>query len=159
MEHLLTFYWLLRFTFLIFCKLSHMFFSPSFNWLYLLPIDLKEFLCILVLTLCWEYALKIHSVIAFSTSSRRFWCSVYFDKIESLSLFSFNCIHLFLAALGLWCCGGFSFAAVHGLLIATASVAEHGLQGMWSSGVVAPGFRSCRSQALGHRLNSCGAWA
>ena len=112
----------------------------------------------LLLTLCWEYALKIYSVIAFSTSSRCFWCRVYFDKMESIEFLFFNCIHLFLAVLGLCSCRGFSLVAVHGLLTAMASVAEHGLQGVWSSAVVARGFRSCRSQALGHRPSSCGAW-
>ena len=46
---------------------------------------------------------------------------------------------------------------VHRLLIALASlVAEHGLKGMWASVIVAHGLSSCGSQALGHRLSSCG---
>ena len=63
---------------------------------------------------------------------------------------------LFLAVLGLGCCVGFSLVAVsrgyslveHGLLIVVASlVAEHRLQGVQASAVVARG------------LSSCGIWA
>ena len=67
---------------------------------------------------------------------------------------------LFLAALGLCCCAwafsscgerGLLFVAVRGLLIAVASlVAAHGLY--------ACGLSSCGSQALEHRLSSCGTW-
>ena len=49
---------------------------------------------------------------------------------------------------------GLLFTAVHGFLIAVASlVVEHGLQSLWhvSSIVAVPG--------LEHRLNSCGIWA
>ena len=59
-----------------------------------------------------------------------------------------NC--LFLATLGLCCCAqaftnyrelGLLFVGVCGLLISVASlVAEHGLQGMWASGVVVRGL-------------------
>ena len=47
--------------------------------------------------------------------------------------------------------GGYSLVAVKGLLIAATSLVEHGLE--------ACGLRSCGSQALEHRLNSCGTWA
>ena len=48
----------------------------------------------------------------------------------------------------------------HRLLIAVASlVVEHGLWDTRASGVVVHGLRSCESQALEHRLNSCGTWA
>ena len=48
---------------------------------------------------------------------------------------------------------GYSLVVVHGLLIAVASlVVEHGALGQ-------EGFSSCGSQALEHRLNSCGTWA
>ena len=67
----------------------------------------------------------------------------------------------FLVALGLRCCAwafsscgerGLLFIAVHGLLIAVASlVVEHGLQ--------ACGLSSCGSRALERRLGSCGTWA
>ena len=67
---------------------------------------------------------------------------------------------LFMAVLGLCHCtgfapiaasGGYSLAVVLRLLFAVASLAaEHGLQG---AGV---GLSSCGSQALEHRLNSCG---
>ena len=67
----------------------------------------------------------------------------------------------FMAALGLRCCTqafsscrerGLLFVAVHGLLIAVASlVAEHGLQ--------ARGLSSCGARALERRLSSCGARA
>ena len=45
-------------------------------------------------------------------------------------------------------CGsrGYSLAAVHRL------------QGRWASLVAARGFSSCGSQALEHRLGSCGTW-
>ena len=60
-------------------------------------------------------------------------------KLESILLYIyiyFIFIYLFLTALGLCCCAraffscseqGLLFVAVHGLLIAVASVAEHGL--------------------------------
>ena len=52
---------------------------------------------------------------------------------------------------------GLSLVVVHGLLIGVASlVADHGLWGMWVSVVAACRFNSCGSQALEHRLNSCG---
>ena len=79
--------------------------------------------------------------------------------------FFFSLIYLFLAVLGLGCCasfslveasGSYSLIAVHGLLIAVASVVvEHRLQGTWAC--------SCRSLlqspgsvAVAHRL-SCSA--
>ena len=73
-----------------------------------------------------------------------------------------------MAALDLCCCAwafsscgewGPLFVAVHGLLIAVASlVAEHGL---WSAGSVVGAGRlsSCGSQALECRLSSCGTRA
>ena len=70
-------------------------------------------------------------------------------------------MYLFLAALGLRCgtwafssCGErvLLFVAVHGLLIAVASlVAKHGSRRM--------GFSSCGSLALEHRCSSCGTRA
>ena len=48
---------------------------------------------------------------------------------------------------------------VGGLLTAVVSLVEHRLWGSWASVAVALGLSSCRSQALEHRLNSCGAWA
>ena len=74
-----------------------------------------------------------------------------------------------MAVLGLRCCTGFSLAAgsrvcslaaVCRLLIAVASlVAKHRLKGTWASVVAAHGLSRCGSQALEHRLNSCGTWA
>ena len=71
-------------------------------------------------------------------------------------LFSFS-FYLFLAAFVLCCCrglslvavsGGYTLAAVHGLLTAVASlVAEHRLQGVQASVVAAPGLSSCGAQA------------
>ena len=74
-------------------------------------------------------------------------------KAQSLKKkFFFN---LFMAAVGLCCCvgfslvavsGGYSLAVVYRLVIAMASrVAEHGLQGEWASVAVARGLRSCVS--------------
>ena len=54
----------------------------------------------------------------------------------------------------------YCLAAVHGLLIAVASLAaDHGFYGIRASVVVAQGLSSCSSWALEHRFNSCGAWA
>ena len=57
--------------------------------------------------------------------------------------------------------GGHSLAVVHGLLTVVASlVAEHGLWGAWASVSFGTGaLSSFGSQALEHRLNSCGAQA
>ena len=45
------------------------------------------------------------------------------------------------------------------LLIAVASfVVEHGLQSVWTSVVVGQGLSSRDSQALEHRLSTCGIW-
>jgi len=52
--------------------------------------------------------------------------------------------------------GGYSPVAVHGLLIAMASLVEHRLCGSQASVAEAHGLRSCGSRALEHRLNSCG---
>ena len=70
-------------------------------------------------------------------------------------------IFFFLAALGLHCCvpafsncskWGLLFVVVRGLLTAVVSlVVEHGLQ--------AHGLQQCGTQALEHRLSSCGARA
>ena len=38
------------------------------------------------------------------------------------------------------------------------SLVEHRLRGAWGSVVRARGLRRCSSQALEHRLSSCGAW-
>ena len=52
--------------------------------------------------------------------------------------------------------GSYSLVAVHGLLIAVASlVAEDRLLGMQASVVSARGLSCCGSGALEHRLNSC----
>ena len=68
---------------------------------------------------------------------------------------------IYLAVLGLRCCMIFSLVAVSGsyflavlreLLIAVASLP-------WSTGSGHTGFSSRGSQALEHRLSSCGAWA
>jgi len=74
-------------------------------------------------------------------------------------------MHLFIcvyAGLSLLCglfssCGGQGPLCVR-LLIAVASlVAEHRLQGTWTSKVATFGLSSCSSRALEHRLSSC-AW-
>ena len=68
--------------------------------------------------------------------------------------------------LGLHCCTDFSLVSasrsfslveVCGLLIAVASVVQHGLQGAWTSVVGAHGLGSCSSWAPEYRLHSCGA--
>ena len=53
--------------------------------------------------------------------------------------------------------GGYFLVAMCWLLIAVASLlAEHGLQGTWTS-AAARGLSSCGFQAPDHRLNSCGS--
>ena len=53
--------------------------------------------------------------------------------------------------------GGSSLVVVQGLLAGVASlVLDYGLCGAWASIVAACGLSSCSSQALEHRLNSCG---
>ena len=55
--------------------------------------------------------------------------------------------------------GSYSLAAVSGLLLALASLGEHGLQGMQASVAATRELRSCGSRTLEHRLNSCGTGA
>ena len=70
----------------------------------------------------------------------------------------FFLVYLFLVALGLHCCLGFSLAVACGYLTAVASlVAVHGVQGMRVSGAAAHGLSSFGSWALEHRLSSCTA--
>ena len=83
-----------------------------------------------------------------------------YDKRDFVDVVRLRIFLFFLAALGLCCCvqafsscgkRGLLFVVVHGLLMAMASlVVEHGL--------LARGLSSCGSQALEHRLSSCGAW-
>ena len=71
-----------------------------------------------------------------------------------------NFIYLFMVALGLLCCPGFSSCGEWRLVSscdvwaspAVASLVEHRLLGHG-------GFGSCSSWALEGRLSSCGAWA
>ena len=87
-----------------------------------------------------------------------------FLKIYFIYLFLF-----FLTVLGLRCCArafsscgerGLLFVAVHGLLIAGATLCcSARALGAQASVVVARGLSSCGSQALEHRLSSGGAWA
>ena len=82
--------------------------------------------------------------------------------------FKFIFIYLFFAVLGLRCCvwafsscgeQGLLFVAVHGLLTAMASYCGAQALGARAPVVVACRLSSCGSQALEHRLSSCGAWA
>ena len=84
---------------------------------------------------------------------------ILFDT-PRLTIFFFNNF-IFLAVLGLCCCQGFSPVAassgyalvlVHRLLVAVATL-------LWCTGTRACGISNCISQALDHRLNSCGTWA
>ena len=45
------------------------------------------------------------------------------------------------------------------LLVAVASLVDHGLEDALASGAAAVGLSSCSSWALQHWLHSCGAWA
>ena len=86
-----------------------------------------------------------------------------------LSFLFLMIIYFFLTALGLAAVhgpspgaltGGYSLVTVHRLLNAASSLAvEHRLQGTQTSVAAAHAFSSCGSQALEHRLNSCGTWA
>ena len=88
---------------------------------------------------------------------------------SSLGFFKIFFLSFLLAALVLRCCTrafsscgerGLLFVAVHGLLIAVASLCR-GAQalGMRAAVVVACGLSSCGSRALERRLSSCGARA
>ena len=85
-----------------------------------------------------------------------------------LSVLFLMIIYFFLTALGLAAgygpfpaavTGGYSPVTVHRLLNAASSLAvEHRLQGTQTSVAAAHALSSCGSQALEHRLNSCGTW-
>ena len=93
-------------------------------------------------------------------------CNFSLDALKVISFPFKNIIDLlFLAVLQTWALDtGFplvvaSVGEVRGLLIMVASlVADHGLQGMWAS-VAARGLSICGSQALEHKLSSCGSQA
>ena len=103
------------------------------------------------------------------------FCEVLVTVVTlTASSFKSNFVYLCLDVLGLCCVGfflvGATLAVVHGLLIVVASrfsawalgstgCREHRLQGAQASVVSACGLSSCGSQALEHRLNSCGAVA
>ena len=82
--------------------------------------------------------------------------------------FIYLCIHSFLAVRGLCSCTGISLvAASRGLLPSWGALVSHcpgfsccRTQTLGCLGItaVACGLRSCRSQTLEHRLNSCGSW-
>ena len=77
-------------------------------------------------------------------------------------LFIFGCdgLHCYMGFSLVAANGSYSLIVVHGLLIMVASlVAEHGLKGSQASVAAACGLSSCGSQALEHRLNSCGTQA
>ena len=72
----------------------------------------------------------------------------------------------FMAVLGLHCCAwAFSSCSEQGLLFVAVGFSLRWLLllpraqalGTWASVVVADGLSSCGSQALEHRLSSCGA--
>ena len=72
-----------------------------------------------------------------------------------------------MAVLGLCCCTGFSLIVLRGVysLVVQASLRSgFSCCRAWASGVrasivAAHGLGSCDSQALEHRLSSCGTWA
>ena len=69
-------------------------------------------------------------------------------------------IYLFLAVLGLCCCTGpFSLVAVSGGYSLAAGFSLTWLLLLWSSGSRRMSFSNCCSQALEHRLHSCGTQA
>ena len=76
--------------------------------------------------------------------------------IDLFLIYLFCKIILFLSVLGLCCCKSFSLVA-WGFFFVVASVEEHELYGMRSSGAAAQGLNGCASQFLQHRLSICGA--
>jgi len=77
-------------------------------------------------------------------------------------------VYLFLTVLALHCCLGFSLVAesggdsslqFEGSHCSGFSVPEHGLYRVRVSGTAGHGLSSCASQALEHKLSSCGARA
>ena len=93
----------------------------------------------------------------------------YSMKVTKRLLLLFFTLYLFLAVLGLWSCwdsslameSGDCYLVVAGCIFTAVSslLAEHGLQGTLASVVTAPGLSSCSSQALEHRLSTCGTRA
>ena len=90
----------------------------------------------------------------------------FLKVIQVTTFFFFNKFIYLWLRLGLHCCArafsscgerGLLFIAVHGLLIAVASLCcgAHAL-GTWASVVVARGLSSRGSRALERRLSSCG---
>lgn len=90
----------------------------------------------------------IHMLTVKQTQELGSFPSLFFGCARSWSLCELFC------SCGKW---GYSLAAVCRPLVAVASPAvEHGFQGTWATGVAACRLRSCGSQTLEHRLNSCG---
>ena len=97
------------------------------------------------------------------------WKNFIYLFLKFIYLLKNKFIYLFLAALGLRCCVrafsscgelGLLFVAVHGLLIAVASLCCGAWAlGTWASVVAARGLSSCGSRALERRLSSCGSRA
>ena len=105
-----------------------------------------------VLPTGWTYVYVINSAGGFP----------FLYTLSSIYSFLNNFInHLSLVALGLGCRNlPFSICSEWGLLSSFTVQASHcgGLR-LQNMGSIAPGFRSCSSQALEHRLGSCGTWA
>ena len=77
-----------------------------------------------------------------------------------LFFFQFLVIYLYLAVLGLSYCTGFlSSCGVRASHSGGFSCCETWALGPRASVFAARGLSSCGSQALEHRLSSCGAWA
>ena len=87
----------------------------------------------------------------------------YYDFFYGIILQTF---FIFLTVLGPCCCMDFFYNCRERRLFPSSKVpasrssvfycVEHRLQGSQASAVVACGLNSCRSQALKHRLSSCG---
>ena len=92
------------------------------------------------------------------------WPNCYF--LVNLFTYLFIC---FFAVLGLHCCMGFSPVVMSGRLLSSCGMwASHcngfsccgaGSLGHTASVAVVHGLSSCSSQALEHRLSTCGTWA
>ena len=100
-------------------------------------------------------------------------CFILYNDFIIFFIFYRNCLFfliyfILLAGLGRRCCArAFSSCGERGLLCCGAQASHcNGFTcwgaralGAWASVVVTRGLSSCGSQALEHRLSSCGAWA
>ena len=83
----------------------------------------------------------------------------FFLTTKCLSFFKILFVYSLLVVLGLCCYLGFSAVATSRAYSSCDGQASHCFFFCRAQDVGYMGFHSCGSQALEHRLNSCGAWA